>query len=108
MSCEAEIHLNDIGTVFRTTIKDKACDGTSSVLDVSAATTLNLIFKKPGGTVVTKSASFTTDGTDGQIEYITVDGDLDEVGNWQIQAYIVLPSGSWRSDKGTFYVHENL
>lgn len=108
MSCEAEIHLNDIGTVFRATVKDKACDGTSSVLDVGAATTLNMIFKSPSGVVSTKNAVFTTDGSDGQIQYITVDGDLNEVGQWKLQVYIVLPSGSWRSDVGTFYVHENL
>lgn len=108
MSCEAEIHLGDIGTIFRVTIKDQACDGTSSVLDVSSASTLQMKFKSPSGTVSTKNAGFTTDGSDGQVEYTTISGDLNEAGEWKLQVYIIMPSGSWRSDIGTFSVYENL
>lgn len=111
MACKDEVHLNDIGTIFRATIND--CDETLDpaaqvVLDISSATTTELIFEKPSGATLTKTATFTTDGTDGQIEYATISGDLDEIGTWRIQAYIVLPSGSWRSDIGCFTVHENL
>lgn len=108
MSCTyEEVHYNDIGTIFRATIND-CINGTQTIIDLSAATTLQLIFKSPNGVVKTKNASLTTDGTDGQIQYTTVDQDLDEVGNWKLQAYIVLPSGSWRSDIGCFRVYENL
>ncbi len=110
-SCPEEVHLGDIGTIFRATIND--CTETNGVatqtaIDISSATTLELIFKSPKGVVKTFTAGFTTDGSDGQIQYTTILGDLDEVGNWKIQAYIVLPTGSWRSDIGQFRVHENL
>ena len=109
MSCKDEVHLDDIGTIFRATIND--CDeitGIQSILDISSATTKELIFKSPLGIVKTKTASFTTDGTDGKIEWTTVAADLDVIGEWKLQAYIVLPSGSWRSDIGCFTVYENL
>lgn len=108
MSCEAEIHLGDIGTIFRVTLYDKACDGTSAVLDISGATTLEMIFKAPSGAKTTQTATLTGDGTDGQLEYVTVADDLDEVGEWKIQVYVVFPSGSWRSDIGKFTVYANL
>lgn len=98
-----EIHVGDIGTIFRTTVKEG-----SSVLDISAATTTQLIFRRPDGTSFTKTAEFTTDGTDGKIEYPTIAGDLDVAGNWSWQSYIVMPSGSWHTDIGTFSVHANL
>jgi len=107
MPCQDEVHLNDIGTIFRATIND-CVDGVQSVLDISSATTKELVFKTPLGILKTKTASFTTDGTDGQIEWTTINGDLDEIGEWKLQAYIVLPSGSWRSDIGCFIVNENL
>ena len=106
-ACTQQVHLNDIGTIFRATIND-CVSGQQQVLDVSGATTLQLIFKAPSGNTKTKTAVFTTDGTNGQVEYTTVSGDIDETGVWKIQAYIVLPSGSWRSDIGKFTVHENL
>ena len=39
-----ETHLNDIGTVFRITVYDTDSSGTASILDISAATTLQIIF----------------------------------------------------------------
>lgn len=103
-----EVHLGDIGTIFRVTINDCDSAGVQSAIDISAATTLQLIFKPPKGASVTKTAVFTTDGTNGQIQYVTVSGDINETGRWKLQAYIVLPSGSWRSDIGFFDVFENL
>ena len=105
--CPDEVHLGDIGTVFRATIND-CSNGTQTPLDVSSATTLELFFKKPSGTVVTQTAVLTTDGTDGQIEYVTISGDLDEVGNWMLQARVVMAGGDWRSDIGQFRVYANL
>ncbi len=98
-----EIHLNDIGTVFTVTVKDGA-----NAVDISAATTQQLIFQAPSGAKKTKEAAFVTDGSDGQLEYTLVDGDLDELGYWKLQAYVVSPAGSWHSDVSAFQVHPNL
>jgi hypothetical protein len=97
-----EIHLNDIGTVFTITL----IDGTSTV-GISTATTKTIIFGKPDGTSVSQAGTFTTDGTDGKMFYVTVDGDLDQCGWWKIQA-LITDSGTWKSDIGNFEVHKNI
>lgn len=98
------IHLNDVGTEFRVTILDED----NVAVDVSAASTLSLIFKKPSGTSSTKTATLVNDGTDGLIKYVTESGDLDEIGTWKIQAYFVSLNGSWKSNFKSFKVHRNL
>lgn len=103
MSVE-EIHIGDIGTVFRCSV----CDNTSTIINLSSYTSLYLIFQKPDGSTITKDASLYTDGTDGIITYTTVAGDLDLAGIWRMQAYIILSSGSWKSNIVKFTVYENL
>ena len=98
-----EIHVGDIGTSFERTIKDG-----STVVDVSGATTKEIKIKASGGSTKTFAASFKTDGIDGVITYVTVADDLDVKGLWEIQAHVVLSSGDWNSDIGTFEVHENI
>lgn len=100
----AEIHLNDIGTVFQATVKDQD----SAVVDISGATTKQIIFELPDGTNLEKDASLTTDGTDGKMEYATILGDLSEAGLWKSQGYVVLATGEWRSDIQRFEVMPNL
>ena len=99
----SEVHLNDVGTAFEVTIKDG-----SDAVDVSAATTKEIIFRSPAGVKKVKAASFKTDGTDGIIQYTTVADDLDEEGRWGIQGHIVLGSGDWNTDLDEFLVHRNL
>lgn len=98
-----EIHLNDIGTIFRFTVKDG-----SAVLDISGASTKNIVFKKPTGATLTKAGSFFTDGTDGILQYTTLTGDLDTLRIWQAQVSLVLAAGTWKTDVVEFTVHENL
>ena len=108
MACsEQEVHYNDIGTVFLVTVKD-CVSGTSTALDVSTATSLQIVFKSPSGTSSTKTASLNSDGTDGKIYYTSVDGDLNETGTWRMQAVVSIDGGTYRSEVGTFKVYENL
>jgi len=100
---ENEIHVQDIGTILKTTVKN----GTS-VVDISSATTKSIILGKPDNTSSTKDGTFTTDGTDGQLQYTTITDDLDQIGWWKIQAHVVSSSGSWKSDIGNFEVHRNI
>jgi hypothetical protein len=99
-----EVHLNDVGTIFRMTLVDS--DG--AAVDLSSSTQKQLIFQKPSGATLTKTAVFYTDGTDGKIQYTTQSGDLDELGEWKWQAYIVNPVGSWRSNIDKFRVYGNI
>jgi hypothetical protein len=98
-----EVRVGDIGTVFEITLMDGA-----SVVNISTATVKEIIFVKPRGTKLTKTAAFSTTGADGKIKYAALSGDLDTEGVWQIQAHITMPTGDWRSDIQTFEVFANL
>lgn len=104
MACE-EIHVGDIGTVFRATISDD-CAGT--IVDVSTASAQSLTFLKPDGSTVTKTTVFYTDGTDGIIQYVTILDDLDQAGTWKLQGAVTLPTGTWSTDIHKFKVYANL
>jgi hypothetical protein len=101
MSCD-EIHVGDVGTSLRATIYDG-----SSIFSLSSAT-VSVVLVKPDGTKVTKAGSLVTDGTDGLVEYITVSGDLDQAGIWEIQAIVTVGLNSWRSEISRFKVKSNL
>ena len=100
----------DVGTKFQAVIKDQ--NGT--IVDVSSATTKELIFKAPSGEVKTFEAENVDDGTDGEIEYTTEAGDIDEPGDWMWQARIVIggddgdDGGDWKSAIRRFNVVEPI
>jgi hypothetical protein len=72
------IYQNDVGKELRVQV------GT----DVSVATLKAYKIKKPGGTEVTWTATeYGTDTTHKTLTYTTVAGDLDEVGEYLLQAY---------------------
>lgn len=98
-----QIHVNDTGTEFRITITDE-----DNVVDLSSATVLHIIFRKPDSTSITVDANLYTDGTDGTIYYNVVDGDLDQSGIYKIQAYVEISGGSYYSSIGTFKAACNL
>lgn len=67
--------------------------------DVSAATTLEIRFARPDGTVVDKPAVFTLpgscgtgDGTDGKVSVFTVPTDITLRGRYQYEGYVVDPA----------------
>lgn len=100
----AEIHVGDIGTKFIITILDEG-----EAVDISACTTKEIMFEKPDKTVLTKTASFQTDGTDGKIFWMTtLVTDLDLMGQWKIQGKISIGGGTWKTQIGTFRVYENI
>ena len=95
---------NNIGVGFKPRIME---DGVA--VDVSAATTKQIKFKRPDGTSFTKTASFLTDGTDGRLLYVTVNGDLNMAGNWKLQGYVAGVGGfTGHSDEYTFHVAGNI
>jgi hypothetical protein len=104
-----EMRKGDIGTVIEVTVKDG-----DNVVDVSSATTKQFIFLLPDGSLLTRNASFINDGTDGKLQYTftttgtPAEAELDQIGTWRFQIYIVLQSGSWKSGIGQFQVYDNL
>lgn len=100
----ATITAGDIGSVLRYTIKDQ--DGI--VVDVSAASEKSIILLSPTGKKYTKTATLTTTGTDGQIEYTIQAGDLDAPGTWLRQAKVVVPAGTFFTGVTSFDVVANI
>jgi hypothetical protein len=98
------VHLNDIGTIFELTIVDQD----EAVVDISSATTKEIVFLKSDGTTLTKTASLVNTGTDGKMKYASIAGDLDVVGNWSAQGVVTIGTGTWHSEELQFIVHRNL
>src|SRR5215475_12578876 len=78
---------------------------TGGVMDLSNASTKNLIFKRPNGQQFTKPAQFVTNGTDGKLKYVTTTADdTTPAGAWRIQADVIKPDYEGRSQVGLYYV----
>ncbi len=77
------IHINDIGTDLQITVQEGA-----SVVDISAASTLQILLTAPSGAVKTKTATLINTGTDGQMHYTTQSGDIDETGIWSYRGRV--------------------
>lgn len=98
------IHKADIGTIFELTITTEA----GVAIDVSTASIKFIYFQKPDGTKVKETAAFVTDGTNGKIKYTAVAGDIDQVGDWQIQGYVETSDGKFFTRKTKFEVLPTL
>lgn len=116
-----ETRVGDVDTAFVFKIVDTSAVGydpgvdcDAPALDVSTATSMQMTFEKPDGTVSTQVAVFDTttgatgDGTDGRIMFRAPVGFLDQAGEWRRQAIVVLPPGTWHSTIVCFTVHKNL
>ena len=99
------IYVGDVGTLFKVRIIN--CD-TGSPVDISAATTKEIVFEDPLGAVARKTATFTTNGEDGWIEYVIMADDLDMSGTWKIQGYIEGIGFKNSSNTSTFTVTDIL
>lgn len=99
----SEIHVDDIGTQLIMTVKD---DGV--VVDISNASSLSVILKKPDGQNYTKTGTLLTDGTDGKMYYTSVNGDFNAAGNYKIQGIVELSGGTFYTSISTFKVFCNL
>jgi len=91
--------LGDVGTVIRVTVVENG-----EPLDISDATLKEYRLRKPDASVVTKDPAFTTDGTDGKLEYTVVDGDLDQSGLWSLLVYLEFGTNHWYTKKLSFVV----
>lgn len=99
----AVVHVDDMGT-WIATIKDQ--DG--EIVDVSGASVKKLTFKKPDGTTSIETADFTTDGTDGKIQYTMLAGEVSVAGQWTWQGYVVLSGAEFYSETGYEPVEDYL
>lgn len=99
----SEIHVGDIGTQLIVTVKDAG-----TVVNISSATSLNIIIKKPDGVSYEKTGLLYTNGTDGKMYYTSVSGDFNVAGNYKIQGKVVISGSTYYTSVSTFKVHCNL
>lgn len=105
MSLSNIYQQNDIGIILTSIIYQS--DG-KTVQNISAASGLNFYLFRPDQGYLTKTAQFSTNGIDGQIEYITTSGDLSLAGIYRYQSsYNVMPNTLIYSDKTPFVVETN-
>ncbi|HXH05869.1 MAG TPA: hypothetical protein VNI83_04690 [Vicinamibacterales bacterium] len=98
-----EVRLGDTGTKLRVAL----LDGETPV-DLSALVVGKLKLRKPDGTVIERVATVVPPPSSGVLEYTTIAGDLDQVGQWEIQAYIEVGTGQWHSTREIFVVSPRL
>jgi len=99
----SEIHVGDIGTQLIMTVKD---DGV--VVDISLASSLNVIIKKPSGQSYTKTGTLLNDGTDGKMYYTSINGDFDAAGLYKIQGKVTINNAIYYTSISSFRVSCNL
>jgi hypothetical protein len=97
------LNADDYGQVAKLT-----CREDSTPVDISTYTTRKFILTDPDGAATLKTATFDTDGTDGVLKYTLADGDIDQAGNWQVQARISKTGTEITSDPHRFYVGPRL
>lgn len=87
MALQAQIHVGNT-PIFKSTIK-----ANDVLVDISATTVKEFQFRRPNGTQFVRSASFVTDGADGQLQYPAVAADLNFAGDWLVQTYVKWSDG---------------
>jgi hypothetical protein len=80
----------------------------NQAMDIADATVKTIVLQKPDGTVISASADFLTSGSDGIIIYRTGAQDLDQSGEYELQAYLELPSFTGYTTPVQFTVYPNL
>lgn len=112
---ENVVLLGDVGTIFRVTIVERVFNATKGcwedvAVDVSTASTMEILFEKPSGKVAAKPAVFSSDGSDGKIEHVGGEDLVDEAGGperpWKFAGYVELPGGKKHSSLAATFVVE--
>ena len=110
--CCQEIFIGDEGLPIQFhvhTCDETTTPRTETPLDISDATSLDIKFLKPDGSyTAVLVGSFATDGTDGLVQYVTLDTTLDQEGNWKGQLEVDRPSGKKATSIIKFKVYKKL
>ncbi len=72
--------------------------------DISSATDIKMLFDGPG-LDTEKTGVFTTDGTDGSIEYVASGNEV-LAGNYEYCARLVIAGSARHTEPSTFVIHE--
>jgi hypothetical protein len=100
------IRVGDVGVVVELVIEEDLDDVLTPV-DLSTATNSTLTFSRPDGTTFTVGAARTV-GAGGQITYQLQAGDIDQVGNWPVQGFVVFTTGQFYTTEALLVVQRVL
>jgi hypothetical protein len=99
------IQANATGLAITLTVLDQS----GAAVDLTTATTTQIILRPPQGFPVTKTASVVSPATDGKVRYVTEAGVLGTPGKWKAQAFVALSGGAeYYSTTIEFTVGANL
>ena len=102
MICTANPQVGAAGVTITLTVTEKCVPA-----DLSAAAYMAFIFRRPSGSSFVRSVTLETDGKDGKLIYTTEAGDLDEAGEWQVQARVTLGGFDGPTEVVKFLVDAN-
>lgn len=105
MGIDTVVQQNDVGVGINVTIVGN--DG-STPLDVSAYTNFLVFISRSDGSLVSGVPGFVTDGTNGQVQYVTQPGDLSVAGITKFQLEYMDGGKLRHTQKGIFKIDPNL
>lgn len=99
-----EIHVGDNNTQHIITVlnQDKL------PVDMALASAMTITYVRADNTTFERTPILLTDGSDGKIKTTLLSTHLTVQGKYTWQGYFTFPSGSWRTDKHSFVVHDNI
>lgn len=106
---EESLQVGVIGARIELEIVEyNSATNTDDVVDISTATDLTITVQRPDLTSFTRPATLSSNGLDGKMYILTVDGDLTLDGTYFAQGSVT--SGAWSgpSTIGQFDVEKNL
>ncbi len=77
--------VGSVGYVIETVFINES----GTAINISTASTKQIRIRRPDGTLLTKTASFTGTGSDGKIQCTTIAGDLNVAGTYVAEGYAV-------------------
>ena len=66
------------------------------------------IIRKPDDTLIARSGTLNSDGTDGKMYYDTASGDLNAAGHYKLQGRVSLSSSTYYTTIYNFQVHAQM
>jgi hypothetical protein len=99
------IQAGAVGMAITLTVRDQD----EAIVDLTTATTAQIILRPPQGFALTKTATVVSPATDGKVRYVTEAGVLGAPGKWKAQAFVALSGGAeYYSTTIDFTVGANL
>ncbi len=106
MSFDDLIRVGNVGTSLICTVT-KIVNNVETPVDVSGTTQVQIEIQKPNGERLTPfTASFVTDGVNGQIIYTDTVGIFDVAGRWLIRGIAITGSNKFQGSWFGFHVDE--